>query len=281
MKQILGDNQFFGVNHHDIEKGERVKSKFASNESIINFIEAAVSLGLDGFMINSNSRGYDIISTTSFADLVEIHYSVPYPHKFATMVNESGMFALLKYIINNSSLNSLFLRLPTFFLNRDIKNLLPLILDLEIPKNLKRGSYVYLQNIVTDLLLGIHRFDLIEEFCNIISKKGYKPGLITLNPILLDNVVVNFSEEIQNQLILCFNINISGFNVFPSKNQVEELVFTHTKYKKMGMSVLSSGGAVSILESLEYVKAIPLDYVVYGSSNLNNIENNFSILNSK
>ena len=39
MKQILGDNQFFGVNHNDIDKGDKTKILFSDNESIILFIK--------------------------------------------------------------------------------------------------------------------------------------------------------------------------------------------------------------------------------------------------
>lgn len=278
MKQILGDNQFFGVNHHDIDKGDETKNLFSTNESIISFIKSSLELGLSGFMINSNDKGYHITETLSNSVNHEIHYSVPYPHKFASMVNEGGMLVLLKYVFKKSSVISLFLYFPQFFFTGNIKFVLPLILDLEIPKNLKKGSFVYLQNIVTDLLLGMKRFDLIESFCISIIAKGYLPGLITLNPVLLDYVISKFSPNLQTQLIVCFNINKDGFNVFPCLNDVERFIFKDSIYKKMGMSILSSGGANNIEESLNYIKDLPLDYVVYGSSNLNNIKSNYDIL---
>lgn len=278
MKQILGDNQFFGVNHHDIDKGDRIKDNFRTNESIISFIQKAMSIGLDGFMMNSNKRGYEIINFIKVEEEIEIHYSVPYPHKFAAMVNENGLFDLFRYVVTNTSAHALLYKLPIFFMTRDIKNILPLLIDLEIPSKLKKGSFVYLQNVVTDLLVGMKRYDLIEAFCKVIIQKGYKPGIITLNPILLDSLIKNFSTEIQRDLILCFNINIVGFNVFPSKEQVEKFIYSDREYKKMGMSILSSGGTDSIKDSLKYIKNLPLDYVVYGSSNLQNIEANYKIL---
>jgi hypothetical protein len=278
MKQILGDNQFFGVNHNDIDKGDKTKILFSENESIISFIKDSIDIGLSGFMINSNNRGYEITSFISKSIISEIHYSVPYPHKFASMVNEGGMLMLLKYVISKSSFKSLFLHFPRFLITGNIKYILPLILDLEIPKNLTKGSYVYLQNVVTDLLLGMKRYDLLESFCSFLLKKGYSPGLITLNPVLLDEVISNFNPNLQKQLIICFNINISGFNVFPTLNEVERLVFKEVSYKKMGMSIFSSGGVKNIQDSLNYIKTLPLDYVVYGSSNLENIEKNYNCL---
>ena len=88
MKIILGDNQFFGVNHFDLNKGEQTKSKFNNTDKIHSFIEASLEIGLDGFMINSNEKGYEIVNIFKFNDAKEIHYSIPYPHKYASMVNE-------------------------------------------------------------------------------------------------------------------------------------------------------------------------------------------------
>jgi hypothetical protein len=278
MKQILGDNQFFGVNHNDIEKGDKTKVLFSSNESICTFITESIKIGLDGFMINSNERGYKIVGSLTNFSLGEIHYSIPYPHKFATMVNEGGMLMLLNYIVSKSSYKSLFIHFPRFLFTGNIKYLLPLILDLEIPKNLTKGSYVYLQNIVTDLIIGMKRYDLLESFCLAVINKGYSPGLITLNPVLLDEILNKFDLNILSNLIVCFNVNKSGFNVFPSLENVEQLVFKNTYYKKMGMSILSSGGVRDIENSLLYIKSLPLDYVVYGSSNINNINTNFNLL---
>lgn len=278
MKQILGDNQFFGVNHYDIDKGDKSKEMFSNDESIINFIHNAIDIGMDGFMINSNNRGYDIVNNISKTTKCEFHYSIPYPHKFASIVNENGLLELLRYVLKNSSYSALLFHLPLFVIRGNIKRIIPLIVDLEIPKNLPKGSYVYLQNIVTDLLLGMKRYDLIESYCKAIIQKGYLPGLITLNPILLDKVITSLSFKFEKDLIVCFNINQIGFNVFPNKKDVENFVFKKTVYRKMGMSILSSGGASNIEESLVYIKKLPLDYVVYGSSKMMNIQINYNLL---
>ena len=73
MKQILGDNQFFGVNHNDIDKGDKTKILFSDNESIISFIKDSIDIGLSGFMINSNNRGYEITNFISKTFKGEIH----------------------------------------------------------------------------------------------------------------------------------------------------------------------------------------------------------------
>jgi hypothetical protein len=122
------------------------------------------------------------------------------------------------------------------------------------------------------------RFDLINSFCKEVIKKGYKPGIITLNPIILDPIIKQFSNDVLQELVVCFNVNIIGYNVFPSKEIVESFAKSETIYKKMGMSILSSGGTTNIVDSLAYINSLSLDYVVYGSSNLSNIKANFKLL---
>lgn len=278
MKIILGDNQFFGINHYDLEKGVKTKSKFNSVDRISSFINESLSIGLDGFMINSNALGYEVVKRNDFDSFKEVHYSIPYPHKYANMVNENGMVSLLKFVYSNSSIINNLLSGAKFLFTANLKYLTRFALDFEIPKNLKKGSHVYLQNVITDLLLGIGREDILFDFITTTQKRGYNPGIITLNPVLL-NLKLNRSvnSKLLRNLIVCFNINKAGFNVYPCKKDVEELIASRPKYKLMGMSILASGSG-SISESIDYVKKLNLDYVVFGSSNIENVASNFMSL---
>lgn len=280
MKIILGDNQFFGVNHFDLQKGETTKLKFDTTERIESFIIDSLKLGLDGFMINSNQKGYDIINHNRFDKSKEIHYSIPYPHKYASMVNEKGMISLLGYLVKNTSILKNFIWGIKLLATQDLKSITPLGLNLEVPKNLKKGSYVYMQNIITDLLLGMGRGDILIKFIKSVVNMGYKPGIITLNPIMFDKLLKNEQEENWiKDLVVCFNINKEGFNVFPSLSQVEQFIETRPKYQMMGMSIFASGAA-NVPHSIEYVKNLKLDYVVFGSSSLENIRSNFDLFNN-
>jgi len=277
MKIILGDNQFFGVNHFDLNKGEETKNKFDSLKKINEFIKNSLNIGLDGFMINSNSKGYELISKNDFDKEKEIHYSIPYPHKYANIINESGMLSLMFYVMKNTSfLKNVFVGFK-FLLTRNIKHFIPLSLDIEVPSNLKKGNYIYMQNVITDLLLGLNRGDLIIKFINTVIKMGYKPGIITLNPIKLDELINNNKTLESSDLIVCFNINKQGFNVFPSLNAVERYIKSKPNYKLMGMSIFASGAA-KIPDSIEFIKKLNLDYVVFGTSKIKNVKSNFTLL---
>jgi hypothetical protein len=281
MKVLLGDNQFFGVNHFDLEKGVKTKLQFESINDIKLFINKSLSEGIDGFMINSNKKGYELISLNEFQQNKEVHYSIPYPHKYANMINEKGMLSLLQYCYKESSLIKNIIPVLKFVITRDLKHLVKPAINLEVPQNLKKGSYVYLQNIITDLLLGIGREDILVEYIKSVVKMGYKPGLITLNPILVDDLInKNLNSKWSNELILCFNINIGGFNVFPSLEKVEAFIRSRPKYKLMGMSIFSSGGA-NIPSSIDYIKQMNLDYVVFGTSKIENLKSNLKLLKEK
>jgi hypothetical protein len=278
MKIILGDNQFFGINHFDLKKGEKTKLKFDSTKKIEAFINDSLEIGLDGFMINSNERGYEIVNLCKFDNTKEIHYSIPYPHKYASMVNENGMISLFGHVIKNTSLIKNIIGGVKLVATQNLKSITSLALNLEVPKNLKKGSYVYMQNIITDLLLGIGRGDILLEFIKSVYNMGYKPGVITLNPIILDKLLKNEQEsEWLKDLIVCFNINKEGFNVFPSLDLVEEFIESSPKYKLMGMSIFASGAA-NISNSINFIKKLKLDYVVFGSSRLENIKSNFNLM---
>lgn len=277
MKLILGDNQFFGVNHADLEKALKTKELFSTQQKISKFIHKSLNLGLDGFMINSNELGFKVIEEYDFkAHPTECHYSVPYPHKYAGIVNESGMIALITLVLRQLRLRDLF-SVFRFMLTWNAIHLLPIVVRMEVPKSLPKGSIVYLQNVITDMTLGLQNGDkILGAYINCVQVLGYKPGLITLNPAyLFDTLSHKYSSQ---EIYLCFNINYSGFNVFPSTLKVESTISElkqHTKWKLMGMSVFSSGSQnISIDTSINYIKKLDLDYVVFGSSRLSNIETN-------
>lgn len=277
MKIILGDNQFFGINHFDLEKGVQTKSKFSDLESIRSFISDSLELGMDGFMINSNDMGYKLISGHSFEGSKEIHYSIPYPHKYASMVNENGMMSLFSFVFKNTSFVSNVKGGLKLVSTKNLVHLTPLALDIEVPNALAKGSYIYLQNIITDLLIGMKRFDILEKFVRSCISKGYRPGLITLNPVILDCELRKFERYLLEELIVCFNINAEGFNVFPSLSKVENYIKEEHIYQLMGMSIFASGAA-SISKSIQYIKKLNLDYVVFGTSRIENVKANLELL---
>ena len=125
--------------------------------------------------------------------------------------------------------------------------------------------------------MGMGRGDILIEFIKSVVRLGYKPGIITLNPIMFDKLLKKYEVTgLLNDLIVCFNINKEGFNVFPSLKEVENFIQSNPKYKLMGMSIFASGAA-KIPKSIDCIRSLNLDYVVFGSSRIENIKSNLNL----
>jgi hypothetical protein len=122
------------------------------------------------------------------------------------------------------------------------------------------------------MIIGLDDAELLRTYIQKVRSLGYTPGLITLNPIKLDSLLSSLDIDLSD-LMICYNVNNIGFNVFPTLASVIAFTNNISPYKKMGMSVLASGGACAS-ESLAFIKQLPLDYVVFGSSNIENIKSN-------
>jgi len=82
---ILGDNQFFGINHMSEEKADALAVKFRTLKAITDVIDTAYDNGVRAFMLNTNDRAKEICdhlrnNPDRYADLV-LYPSMPYAHK--------------------------------------------------------------------------------------------------------------------------------------------------------------------------------------------------------
>ena len=55
---------------------------------------------------------------------------------------------------------------------------------------------------------GVGKYKFTIEFIKSVVRLGYKPGIITLNPIMFDKLLKKYEVTgLLNDLIVCFNIN--------------------------------------------------------------------------
>jgi hypothetical protein len=127
---------------------------------------------------------------------------------------------------------------------------------------------IFMQNVITDLLLGLGMKDALRIFADHVRKKyGAEPGFITMNmPKLLDVL-----EELGvDNPIVCANINKIGFRMCGGVDVYEKTIATR-RFRPVAMSVLASG-ALSPREAIEYVCAQPrIESIVFGASGRGNI----------
>lgn len=280
MERILfGDNQFFAVNHISDEKSRAQAIRFKEDKAIIRTLDYAKNAGVNTFMCTTHDRIGNICDFIRANPDQYKGYNIfpcmPYAHKYANAVTELGYVGTLKEYVPGNFFGSLF-KGGMAYLSKDYLSIMELLVDAEM-KMFKGIStpVIFLQNVVTDLLLGLGMTDVLKAFHDYIKKKyNAEPGFITMNlPRLLD---VLEKAGIENPII-CASINKAGFRMSGSVKEYEELLRTR-KVRAVAMQVLA-GGAISPREAIEYVCGLPnIQSILFGASSQGNIEETISLI---
>src|ERR1017187_3039565 len=242
---LFGDNQFFAVNHISDEKSRAQSIRFKDDEAIIKTLDIAREAGLNTFMCTTHDRIANIsdfirANPDKYNDY-KIFPCMPYAHKYANAVTELGIAGTLKQYVPGNFLGSLF-KGGVAYLSKDYISIMELLIDAEMKmfKGIKT-PVIFLQNVVTDLLLGLGMIDILKAFHSYIGKKyNAEAGFITMNmPMLLQKL-----EEagIENPII-CSSINLAGFRMSGGKELYESVLKTK-KLRAIAMQVLA-GGAIN------------------------------------
>lgn len=288
-KVIFGDNQFFGINHRSQDKAEELLKRFSDVHNILKVYDDAFDCGIKAVMLNSNDRAEEICQyfrdhKDKYGD-ISWYPSVPYPHKYADMVNELGIFPAISEVLFKGNTAGGVLGMigkgTMAVLTKDAMRMMEMLLDVEF--KIYRGLNVkvfFLLNPITDLLLGYNIKDVFEHYCEYVRKK-YKvtPGFITMNMPYLKRKLEEWGIE---DVVICSTINKAGFNMFPSKEEYEKVIAENDpeKYQLMAMSPLASG-SISPQESFEYINSLNLQSVVFGASSKAHIKSSFDLINLK
>ena len=278
MERILfGDNQFFAVNHISDEKSRAQSIRFKDDSAIIHTLDYAMEAGINTFMCTTHERIgniCDIIRANpqKYKDF-KIYPCMPYAHKYANAVTELGIVGTLKQYVPGNFFGSLF-KGGVAFLSKDFLSIMELLIDSEM-KMFKgiNTPVIFLQNVVTDLLLGLGMKDILKGFHDYVKKKyNAEPGYITMNmPKLLDLLE---GAGIENPII-CASINKAGFRMSGGKPVYEETLTTRN-FRPIAMQVLG-GGAISPKEALDYVCSFPkIESILFGASSKTNIDDTAS-----
>jgi hypothetical protein len=270
---LFGDNQFFGVNHMSEEKARAQAMKFQTNEAIMEVLDDALEEGINVFMCTTHER------ISQVCDIVranpgryrnfQFYPCMPYAHKYANAVTEYGMVEALKqFLPDDGALGAMF-KGGVAVARKDVRTLVELLVDAEMKmfQELKT-PVIFLQNVVTDLLLGLGFHDALGMFADHVRQRyDAEPGFITMNlPRLLDALD---RVGIENPIV-CANINKIGFRMCGGIEAYEKTIATR-KFRAVAMSVFASG-AIAPEEALEYVcSKKEIESIVFGASSRRNI----------
>lgn len=276
---FFGDNQFFAVNHISDEKSRAQSIKFKDDNAIIKTLDYAIAAGINTFMCTT----YDRIS--NICDVIrtnpnkyknfKIYPCMPYAHKYANAVTELGIPGTLKQYVPGNFFGSMF-KGGVAFLSKDYLSIMELLIDAEM-KMFKgiNTPVIFLQNVITDLLLGLGMTDFFVAYHEYVAKKyNAEAGFITMNmPKLLE---VLEEAGIQNPII-CASINKANFRMSGGKDIYEEVLRTK-RFRAIAMQIFG-GGAIPPKEAIEYVCNLPnIESILFGASSKVNIENTTSTI---
>lgn len=276
---LFGDNQFFSINHVSEYKANLQSLKFKEDNAIIETINIARNEGIETFMCTTHERMSnicDIIRKDKYKyDQFSIYPCMPYAHKYANSITEHGILNTLKRFIPGNYFNSM-LKGGKAILTRDFIKFMELMIDSEMKIfNQINTPVIFLQNVVTDLLLGLRMDEILVAFYDYVKYK-YKSeaGFITMNlPRLLNILELN---GIKNPIICC-SINKAGFRMSGGIEEYEKVL--HSKNVRVIAMQVLGGGSLPVSESLEYVCQLPnIESILFGASSRNNIQQTASLI---
>ncbi len=270
---LFGDNQFFGVNHMSEEKARAQSMRFQDLQAVLDTLDAAYQEGIRTFMCTTHDRVAEVCdhfraNREKYPDY-RFYPCMPYAHKYANAVTEHGMIDALRMFLPDDGALGAMVKGGVALANKDIRTIMQLLIDAEMKMFQGLSTpVIFIQNVITDLLLGVGMNDALKYFADHVRDKyGAEPGFITMNmPKLLDVL-----EELKiDNPIVCANINKIGFRMCGGIELYEQTIATR-RFRPIAMSVLASG-ALSPKDAIDYVCQQPkIESIVFGASSRGNI----------
>lgn len=270
---LFGDNQFFGVNHMSEEKARQQQMRFQRTDAVIDVLVDAYEEGVRTFMCTTHDRIGEVASyfAERREDFPEFTFfpGMPYAHKYANAVTTDGMVGALKQFLPDTGLIDAAMRGTSSLVGRDIEGMVTLLIDAEMKMfGVVPTPVIWLQNVVTDLLLGLGFDEAFRIFADHVRNKyNAEPGFITMNlPLLAQRLE---KQGISSPLI-CANINKIGFRMSGGMDAYRTALESHD-FRAVAMSVYASG-AIPADEAIQWVCEQPnIEAIVFGASSRRNI----------
>jgi hypothetical protein len=285
-KIIFGDNQFFGINHMSQEKAQQLAEQFHNIDNIFKVYRIAYDAGIRAFMLNSHARANDICNyfreNKSYFKDVSWYPSLPYAYKYANLVAEKGILPAINEVLFSDNSAGGVLGMITkggmAVLNKDAFKLMKMLVDVELRAfkgmNIK---VAFLQNIITDLMLGYNVKEVFYEFCEHVRKKyNAIPGLVTQNMPYLKSKLEEWGIS---EIVICSSFNKIGYLMSPDRDSYITAADNNdsSKYQLIAMSTLASG-AIPTKEAYEFINHQNIQSVVFGASSENHIKETLRLI---
>lgn len=277
---FFGDNQFFGVNHMSEEKARQQLMRFQDIDAIMQVLHYAYSAGVHGFMCTTHERMIEVTEIVRREPEKWAGFSfypgMPYAHKYANAMTELGPFEALKQFLPSGGLIDAMMRGSKALFTQDVESVATLLVDAEMKAFEGLSTpIIFLQNVVTDLILGLGYYDAFRIFADHVKKKyGAEPGFFTMNlPMLLPALA---KVGVENPIV-CANVNKIAFRMSGGIDAYRRAT-DEWPARVIAMSVLASG-AIPAREAIEWVVNEPyVESILFGASSRGNIESTVALI---
>jgi hypothetical protein len=271
---ILGDNQFFAVNHLSDERSRAQAIRFKDDKAIIDVLDNARACGINTFMCTTHDRIANICKymrehQQEYKDF-KFYPCMPYAHKYANAVTELGILGTLKAYIPGNIL-AVTGKAGMAYMRKDFPALMELLIDAEMKMFEGMNTpVIFLQNVIVDLLYGLGMDKIFVHYAEYIKKRyDAEPGFITMNMPRMVDMCERLGIE---NPIICSSINKIGFRMSGTIEEYEEYLRSDRKFRPMAMQCLAAG-ALKPEEAMEYVTRFPkIESVLFGASSKAHIQ---------
>ncbi len=264
---ILGDNQFFGINHMSEERARAQAIQFQDDAAVIDVLDAAVAEGITGFMCTTHDRIARVAAHVrahpgAYRDFV-FYPAMPYAHKYANAVTEDGMLGALQRFVPGEGAVGRLMRGGLSLVRGDIDHLATVLVDAEMAMfDRLTTPVVFLQNNMVDLLLGLGAHDAFAIFDrHVRARYGAQAGYVTMN---LPRLLPVLDRLGISDPIVCTSLNARGFRM--GGGDTIGAALRRYRCRCIAMSVFASG-ALPADEAIAWVCAQPnVESIVFGAS---------------
>lgn len=279
---ILGDNQFFGVNHMSQDKGRQTYEQFKDIKEIERILKYGLEKGVHGVMFSTHPSIYKICdmirNDNELRENMNIYVNVPYIIKYVSMVTEMGMSDTLKTVLkgkNGSGKAEFIAKTGANVISLDLIGIFKRLIDVELtPFDGLNVKAVFLHNALCDLMLGYDMKNVAIAFDKYIRKKYHAiPAFGTLN----FSAFSEFLDDcgLSGSLVMTA-VNKKGFLMNPSRDQVVQDIAT-SSHTVLAMATLASGRLMPE-EAYSFISETSVKNVVVGLSSKTHADETFSII---
>ena len=280
-KVVLGDNQFFGVNHMSQDKGRKTYEQFKDLSEIKRILKYGLSKGVKGVMFSTHpsmDKICDMIrEDDELRSELNLYVNVPYIIKYVSMVTEMGMYRTIKSVLKSQGANKTSFMLKTVgdILTLNHVGIIKRLIDAEMaPFHGLNVKAIFLHNALCDLILGYGMDKLIVQYDKYIRNHYHAiPGYGTLNFSAFSKYLD--SVGLRGSLVMTA-VNKKGFLMNPSRDQVADDI-AKSSHTVLAMCTLASGRVLPE-EAYSYLAGTAVKNVVVGLSSQKHADETFSII---